>query len=39
MLCSTKIRVVKEIEELSKEEMFLYSTTALLNSAQCYFAK
>ena len=40
MLCSTKIRVVKEIEELSKEEMLLYSTaTALLNSAQRYFAK
>ena len=40
MLCSTKIRVVKEIEELSKEEMLLYSATAaLLNSAQRYFAK
>ena len=39
MLCSTKIRVVKEIEELSKEEMLLYSTAALLNSAQRYFAK
>ena len=33
MLCSTKIRVVKEIEELSKEEMLLYSTAAL--AKQC----